>query len=414
MWFNKKSNNRIEDKGWQAMKGLLDRELPEKKNKRRTLLWLWPVAAGFIGLVLVQAGWLDSWRTSDHKKTEQVQTEIIAELQTPTYQGVDQTHVLTETVNSDKGETTTLSSTQINAIANTLEKSINKGHRNPFSSPIKAEYNAENKMLVHPESNGSDKVLSSENEVTLKEAEKNTENGSSMDIPANGQTRNRMDIALLPGIETEINRASLAPQIDLVLENNIRDSKFSISPYLSAGIFGPPAFDRAGYSMGGGFSLKFNPWLGLSFGAAYEKYRGQYDYQSSFAALNDVNEFSAYTDVRQISVPVMLQVRLPKTRFAFYGGIAKNFVQNTANYYAIPSSVEASTLPNFDINSEEFASKAAASIPSSYYEWQAGVRVRLWRSVGLSVQYREQFEKQNNGIIPGYNQVGVGLTFGLR
>ena len=414
MWFNKKSNNRIEDKGWQAMKVLLDKELPEKKSRRSVLLWLWPVAAGFIGVMLVQAGLLSSWKTSDLKSTEQVQGEINATYETPARQEVAPTYAITKGVNTDQVEAKSLASSPINAVANTPKKFVDKDHHNRTASQTSALYQAEKKMSENRESEGLDNVKPSENEVAWEVIEQQKEDGHSIDMTVTGNTHNRMDIAALPAIEAKINRVNRAPQMDLALVNNIRDSKVSIRPYLSAGIFGPPALDRAGYSLGGGVSLQFTPWLGLSFGAAYEKYRGQYDYQSAFAAINDVNEFSAFTDVRQIAIPVMLQLHLPKTRFSLNGGIAKNFVQNTANYYAIPSTVEASTLPNFDINSKEFASEAAASIPSSYYEWQVGARMRIWKSVGLSVHYREQFEKQKNGIIPGYNHVGVGLTLGLQ
>jgi hypothetical protein len=35
MWFNKKSGRLPEDRGWEAMRQMLDKELPENKRKNR-------------------------------------------------------------------------------------------------------------------------------------------------------------------------------------------------------------------------------------------------------------------------------------------------------------------------------------------------------------------------------------------
>ena len=129
-------------------------------------------------------------------------------------------------------------------------------------------------------------------------------------------------------------------------------------------------------------------------GIQYEKYRGKYDYQNEVASsISDLNSLSAYTDVKQYSVPLLLHVAVPSTPLTVYGGVVKNFVQNTANYYAIPSRSQAElSVPGFDVNSLSYASSAAASIPGTYYEWQLGLRLGCGK-MGIGLQYREQFEK---------------------
>jgi hypothetical protein len=46
MWFNKKSGRMPEDRGWEAMRQMLDKELPENNRKNRLILWFWPLLFG--------------------------------------------------------------------------------------------------------------------------------------------------------------------------------------------------------------------------------------------------------------------------------------------------------------------------------------------------------------------------------
>ena len=58
---------------------------------------------------------------------------------------------------------------------------------------------------------------------------------------------------------------------------------------------------------------------------------------------------------------------------------------------------------------------AAASIPGTYYEWQLGLQLRdVEKNGSIGLQYREQFEKVKNGIIPGFNHLGLNLSYGLQ
>ena len=395
MWFNKKSNKSTEDRGWRAMSVLLDKELPENKRKRRLVLWLWPVAASVIGAVLYFT--LSNGLDPQLKEVAVLKTTPMTvgststavpslEQSSPEVLITEKKEYFSQKTIANKGQTN-------NNIATAGAALLSSVVKEPLPKAATTEGTIQNDAVTQ------------NSEYTIEQTTADPESKIVMaDIK---------NIAVLP---YNLNYQKETPQMrPLPLVMN-KTSAFGLHPYALAGVFAPPALDRAGYALGGGIAIHYKKWLGLSLGIQYEKYRGKYDYQNEVASsISDLNSLSAYTDVKQYSVPLLLHVAVPSTPLTVYGGVAKNFVQNTANYYAIPSRSQAElSVPGFDVNSLSYASSAAASIPGTYYEWQLGLRLRMWKKWSIGLQYREQFEKVKNGIIPGFNHLGLNLSYSLQ
>lgn len=393
MWFNKKSNKNTEDKGWQAMNILLDKELPENKRRRRGLIWLWPVAASFIGAVFYFSS--SNELAPRFNKAAHMKPQPVAMTSPPS-----------EVTLQDAASHESL-------IAENREASSQKNTatRIPSSSGTNAKGAAlltvENEKIL-PKNESLVETLQQDRAAQITDYTVETATAE----PKSERTLTKLkNIATLP---YDLKYQKVMPQM-MSLPFVVEKSKvLGVHPYAVAGVFAPPALDRAGFAIGGGLALQYKKWLGFTVGVQYEKYRGKYDYQNIYSSnTSDLNSLSAYTDVKQFSIPVLLHVRVPSTPVTIFGGVAKNFVQKTANYYAIPSRSQAELNPGLEINSVDFASTAAASIPDAYYEWQLGVRIRMWNKWSLGLQYREQFEKLRNGIIPGFNHLGLNLSYAL-
>ena len=395
MWFNKKSNKSTEDRGWQAMSVLLDKELPENKRKRRLVLWLWPVAASLTGALLYFS--INNGLPPQQHKAAAMKPQPVA-MNTPASAILLHDQTTSESLPSGKQETiaqkTTSTKIQSNHYAKTTGEANLKAENNRMMPITQTLAETIQQDIAVQNSDITIESTQAEPEITRALAEVNK-------------------ITALP-YNLHYNEAmSEMTPLPLVMK---KSGSIGFHPYAVAGLFAPPALDRAGFALGGGIAIQYKKWLGLSLGIQYEKYRGKYDYQNEVASsISDLNSLSAYTDVKQYSVPLLLHVAVPSTPLTVYGGVAKNFVQNTANYYAIPSRSQAElNVPGFDVNSLSYASSAAASIPGTYYEWQLGLRLRMWKKWSIGLLYREQFEKVKNGIVPGFNHLGLNLSYGLQ
>lgn len=377
------------------MSVLLDRELPEKKRKRRLVLWLWPVAASLAGALLYFS--INNGLPPQQHKAAAMKPQPVA-INTPASAILLQDQTTTKSLHAEKQESIVQKTTSTKIQSNHYAKKTDETN-------LKAE---KNRMMPITQT----LVETMQQDIAVQNSDITIETIQAEPGTARALTEVNKIAALPYNLHYNELMTEMMP-LPLVME---KSGSIGIHPYALAGLFAPPVLDRAGFALGGGIAIQYKKWLGLSLGIQYEKYRGKYDYQNEVASsISDLNSLSAYTDVKQYSVPLLLHVAVPSTPLTVYGGVSKNFVQNTANYYAIPSRSQAElNVPGFDVNSLSYASSAAASIPGTYYEWQLGLRLRMWKKWSIGLQYREQFEKEKNGIIPGFNHLGLNLSYGLQ
>lgn len=411
MWFNKKSGSMPEDKGWEAMRQLLDRELPEKKRKNRLILWFWPLLFG-LGL-----GFYYTYMEGSNVQSPAVpkstgaKPEAIVNFQTKkeASMAVDQeTHVDAQTTASSS--TNTEVGAKTGSVAGTGKKNTptiikrntqTNNTNNPPAITLSAidETNLIASSLISTKQVDDQNNVETEAAVIIKEENRNSWITTSLSEKSIQALSDNSDYQM-PVVATISHKASWAS---------------AFIPYISvAGLMSHDTKDK-GYSFGAGLHWKPLTRLSLSAGVHYENYRGTYAYPAESIILDSKShEFNALTNVRQWSVPVLVHFDVIGNSLRLQGGLVSNYIRKTNEYYALPGLADVQVSPGSVENSLTFASEAANGIPQHYFEWQTGLSYRFWKSFSGTVYYRRQFEKENPGIVPSTGVYGMQLTYYLK
>lgn len=412
MWFNKKSGRITEDKGWDAMRELLDKELPQKKKKTRLVLWLWPV---FLGLGLgfyfsATNGEIKKQTPKNQRISDSSPSEAVVGIHTkdlfvnptsdPTKGPVSKNTLKTKTENQ-----AVIPSQRVKpALENRMVNQSATHHPAPAT-------NAENSLTTEIDETIAAVKTHSFSPMEISNPEE--QGSSTIDNQKNRINRETNLLAEAPLQPIYAHRLDQMPEI-LVVNKKSKKSA-SLFPYVSlAGLVSHDTKDK-GYSLGAGLCWQANNRLTLTAGGQYENFRGKYGYPTK-SPLQDIksNDFIAITNVRQWSVPVLLHFDVIRKKLSIQGGLVSNYIRKTNEYYALPALTDAEITVGGLENNLTLASEAASEIPSHYYEWQAGISYRFLKTFSGTVYYRRQFEKENPGIVPSTGLYGLQLTYFIR
>ncbi|HMS98840.1 MAG TPA: hypothetical protein PKA12_08835 [Saprospiraceae bacterium] len=407
MWFNKKSGRMPEDRGWEAMRQMLDKELPEKKRKNRLMLWFWPLLLG-LGL-----GYYYTFTNSsnDHSPTQSKRAGDIVNLQTREEVNPP---IVVETPNHEP-ITTNLSLHKEESIKTApVERELKKNKK------ITIQENNQTKNSSTPpyltQLSIHETALPASNQIPadhLDEQAVEVEQAIERNVEENRNTWITTFLAEKPLQPIADNSDDQMPAVALISNKAGWTSAFK--PYVAvAGLMSHDTKDK-GYSLGAGLLWKPFTRLFLSAGIHYENYRGTYAYPAKSIALDlKSQDFNALTNVRQWSVPVLLHLNVIGDRLRIQGGVVSNYIRKTNEYYALPALANVELAPGAVENSLSYASAAANTIPRHYFEWQTGLSYRFWKSFSGTAYYRRQFEKENPGIVPSTGLYGLQLTYQFK
>ena len=411
MWFNKKSGRMPEDRGWEAMRQMLDKELPENNRKNRLILWSWPLLFGLgLGYYFTYQGDTNIPAPEALKSAE---AKPGATVNLPTK--VEDYSLKANEVHTDKKIPASSSIQRATKLkTSTASRAFRKNNQTTNQGYQQTRHTNHPSHLSEAAIN--ENALIASNQLSANPMDEEThkkEQNSGINVE---DSRNTWITAFLEEKELQApidNSDYPFPNIALI-KHKARKSSI-IMPFVAvAGLMSHDTKDK-GYSFGVGLQWKPLSRFSLSAGANYENFRGIYSYpdKSEFTSLKS-NDFTDITNVRQWSLPILLHMEVIPNSISLQGGLVSNYIRKTNEYYALPALADVELSPGSVENSLTFASAAAHSIPRHYFEWQAGISYRFWKSFSGTVYYRRQFEKENPGIVPSTGLYGLQLIYHLK
>ncbi len=411
MWFNKKSGRMPEDKGWEAMRQMLDKELPEKKRKNRLMLWFWPLLFG-LGLgyyyTFEDARNVDSPASPTNAEST---PETIVQIQTKSEINSSMENEITIneqiTASSSKQKETSAKTT-------TVASELGKNHNTAFQRNIQRKNPNYPSALTQSAINET--TLPAPSLMVVNQLDEHADEVEPDSDSNLEESRNTWITTLLSEKSIQAlsdNSDYQMPVVSLISKKARWTSP--IVPYIAVGGLMSHDTKDKGYSIGAGLQWKPLTRLSLSAGVHYENYRGTYAYPAeSIIQDSKIQEYNALTNVRQWSVPVLLHFQVIGNNLSIQGGVISNYIRKTNEYYALPALANVELAPGVVENSLSYASAAANAIPRHYFEWQTGMNYRFWKSFSGTVYYRRQFEKENPGIVPSTGLYGLQLIYHFK
>jgi len=399
-------DNNLTDKGWQSMRRLLDREMPEQRRRRR-FAW-WPLA-----LLLLPAAGVGGWWAFRPSKSDKIMppaaqkpkiSEPVAKAESP--------------------------ATLPYAVAENSElKPVLKNKSQDFTAKISEQKGSsplisENAELGWATMQGREKLTASDLHsfatTTLTEKNDLKQSESIPDIPVFEKIESLTPLPLIapaPSINVKAADGYFAhPKIKK--KNKDRNWTFGVTTALAS-----ESFSKInGFSIGGTVNWQFARKWGLRSGLQYAQYRlsaterpvvsldaekyadatGNFTILDTMGSVNNPTPSVPSPEVlvpveklRHLEMPLLVYWQ-PVRPLRIFGGIstaytlsAKASSQNYANnqlYYANNATAQK--------NLDELTSQTLSRWNTS---WQAGIGVRLGRHLEVGAFYKQGFNSLGNG-----------------